>query len=150
VVPGLAFRETSSGTYWRLDAPTEVLGMALTVRAHAHDLTELVRDRAFSLSGTIDVERLATQRPIEGTLAFRFVQHGRLHYRIAFEGDDGRRYELGGQKEWSPLAPVESLTVLVASLYDASGAEIAHATLRFDARTEGWKMLKSIRLSSTG
>jgi hypothetical protein len=150
VLPGLAFRETLRGDYWRLDAPTEVFAIAMTFDARAPDLTDLVRERSFSISGTIDAERLATGRTIEGTLAMRFVQHGRLYYRTSFEGDDGHRYELGGQTEWSPLAPIASLTVLTASLYDASRAEVAHATLRFDARTEGWAMIKSLRLSSFG
>jgi hypothetical protein len=148
VFPGLAFREALAGHYWRLDAPTEVLSIAATVEAHAPDLAELARDRAFLVKGSIDVERLASGTPIEGTLAFRFAHRGRLHYRLAFEGDDGRRYELGGQKEWSPLAPIDSLGVLAASLYDAKNEEIARATLRPSAPGGAWSVLKSLRLSS--
>ena len=40
---------------------------------------------------------------------------------------------------------VDSLTILPASIYDESGAEIGRATLRFDPRTELPKSLKSIR-----
>lgn len=146
MVPGLAFRETMRGDYWRLDAPTEVLSLAVTLEARA-DVTSLLRDRELSVAGTIDAERLATARSIEGTLAFRFARDGRFHYRLRFQGDDGAAYELGGQKEWSPLAPVTSLGVLSASLYDGASGELGRATLRF---TEGgglWTVLRSVRLA---
>jgi hypothetical protein len=146
VFPGLAFRETLSGNYWRLDAPTGVLAIAVTLDASAPDLVELARDRTFSVTGTVDAERLASGKPIAGTVALRFVQHGRIHYRLAFEGDDGCRYELGGQKEWSGLAPVESLTLLEGCIYDGSGEEMARATLRFDVRADWAAWLKSFRL----
>jgi hypothetical protein len=143
VVPGLAFRETMQGDYWRLDAPTEVLSLAVTLDARA-DVTSLLRDRELSVTGTVDAERLATARSIEGTLAFRFARDGRFHYRLRFQGDNGAAYELGGQKEWSPVA---SLGVLSASLYDGSSGELGRATLRF---TEGgglWTTLRSVRLA---
>jgi hypothetical protein len=150
VLPGVAFRETMSGSYWRLDAPTQVRTLSLSLEARAPDLALLLRERAFRLRGIIDAEALATGRPVEGSLAFRFVQQGRLHYRVAFTGDDGDRYELGGQKEWSPLAPVESLSILAASLYGATGAEFAHVSLRFAARSGIWAVVKSVRLASLG
>lgn len=150
MLPGVAFRETMSGSYWRLAAPTEVRALSVSLEAGASDLAQLVRDRSFRLRGTIDVEGLATGRSLEGTLAFRFVQQGRLHYRMAFTGDDGARYELAGQKEWSALAPLDSLSVLSASLHDASGAEIAHASLRFVPRSGLWAVVKSLRIGSNG
>jgi hypothetical protein len=156
VFPGLAFSEKMSGQYWRLDAPTEVLAIALTVNARAPDLAELARERTFPVTGVIDAQGLASERPLLGTVAFRFIQQGRVHYRLAFEGDDGRRYELAGLKEWSPLAPFESLTRVAASLCDVSHAsdasdaspeEVARATLAFDLRKGGWDWLRSVRLS---
>jgi hypothetical protein len=153
VLPGLGFRETLAGSYWRLDAPRDVRPIAVALEAHAPDMAMLVRDRAFRLEGTLDARDLASAQPARGTLAFRFVQQGRLHYRLAFTGDDGCRYELGGQKEWSALAPLESLSVLAASIYDSSGIELAHATLRFDApapRAGVWSIVKSLRIGSHG
>jgi hypothetical protein len=146
VVPGLAFRESMQGTYWRLDAPTEVRSVAVTLDARA-DVTSLLRDRQLAVSGVIDVEQLATERPLEGTLAFRFARDGRFHYRLRFLGDDGGAYELGGQTEWSPLAPLSSLEVLAASLYDASNQEIGRGTLRFPARSGLWTVLRTVRLA---
>jgi hypothetical protein len=146
VLPGLAFRETMSGNYWRLDAPTDERAIAVTMDIHARDLSEAARDRVFHVTGTIDAERLASNRPVEGAVTLKLLQQGRVHYRVRFEGDDGRRYELGGQKEWSGLAPVESLTLLSASLYDQDGEEIARGTLRFDVRADWAPWLRSFRL----
>lgn len=146
MLPGLAFREAMSGRYWRLDAPENERAIAMTIDAYARDLSDLARDRTFSVTGTIDVDGIASKRPLEGTVALKFVQAGRVHYRLAFRGDDGRRYELGGQKEWSGLAPIHSLTLLDATLYGESGEEFARATLRFDERADWVTWLKSFRL----
>jgi hypothetical protein len=146
MLPGVAFRETMSGHFWRLDAPTDERAIAVALDIHARDLAVAARDRVLLVGGTIDAERLATGRPVEGTVTLKLLQQGRVHYRFGFEGDDGRRYELGGQKEWSGLAPVASLTLLTASLYGHDGEEIARATLRFDVRADWARWLRSFRL----
>jgi hypothetical protein len=144
--PGFSFRERMSGTYWRLDAPTEERAIAFDLDARADSIRRFAMDKTWIVRGTLDAEGLATERPAEGTLAFRLIDERRLPYRIAFTGDDGRSYELSGQKEWSGLSPVESMTVLPASIYGADGEELARATLRFDVRTELVPFLKSFRL----
>jgi len=64
---------------------------------------------------------------------------------MTFHGDDNQRYELGGEKEWNGFAPLESITLLAASVYDPRGDEMARATLRFDLRAEWANWLKSVR-----
>ena len=144
--PGFSFRETMSGSYWRLDAPTDEKAIAFRIEARAADLRRFARDKTWHITGTIDAEGLATARALDGTLVFKLVDERRLPYRFRFTGDDGRPYELSGQKEYSGLAPLESLTLLPASLYDEAGEEIARATLRFDARSDLGRWLKSFRL----
>jgi hypothetical protein len=145
-MPGFSFRETMSGSYWRLDAPTDERAIAFTIEARAADLRRFARDKTWRITGAVDVEGLASARPLEGTLAFKLLDERRLPYRFAFEGDDGQRYELSGQKEISPLALLDSMTVLPASLYDARGEEIGRATLRFDARRDLGRWMKSFRV----
>jgi hypothetical protein len=137
-----------SGSYWLLDAPTEERAVSLTYEAHASDLAEFVRTRTWLLAGTIDAEGLASGR-VDGTLRFAFHER-RVPYRFAFRGDDGRRYELCGQKEWTGLAPVTSMTLLPATLLDERGEELARATLRFDLRADWADLMKSIRLRLVG
>jgi hypothetical protein len=79
-------------------------------------------------------------------VGFRLIDQRRLPYRFAFEGDDGRRYELSGQKEWSGFAPLESMTLLPATLYDQGGEELGRATLRWDLRADWVRWIESFRL----
>ncbi|HEY5146469.1 MAG TPA: hypothetical protein VII82_06865 [Polyangiaceae bacterium] len=145
-MPSLSFREKMSGSYWRLDAPADERALALTFEARILDLTAFVKTRTWTLSGTIDAEGLARDQALEGKLRFALVEERRIPYRFAFRGDDGRRYELSGQKEWTGLAPVASMTLLAATLIDDRGEELGRATLRFDLRTDGVEWLKSFRL----
>lgn len=145
-MPSLSFRERMSGIYWRLDAPTEERAITVTFEAYARDVSEFLRTRVWALSGTIDAEGLARGAAIEGTLRFALLQERRLPYRVEFRGDDGRRYELSGQKEWTGLAPVASMTLLPATLLDGDGEEFARATLRFDLRADWADWMKSFRL----
>jgi hypothetical protein len=145
-MPRLSFRERMSGSYWLLDAPTDERALTLSFEAHATEVGDFLRTRTWTLAGTIDAEGLAQGREVEGTLRFALIQERRIPYRFAFRGDDGCRYELCGQKEWTGLAPVTSLTLLPATLVDDRGGEVARATLRFDLRADVVDWVKSFRL----
>jgi hypothetical protein len=143
-MPSLSYRERMSGSFWLLDAPTDERAISLSFEAHASDVGEFLRTRTWRLAGTIDAERLASRREIEGTIRLA-MQERRLPYRFAFRGDDGRRYELTGQKEWTGLAPLSSMTLLPATLVGDQGEELARATLRFDLRADWADWMKSFR-----
>jgi hypothetical protein len=143
---GFSFRQTMSGTYWLLHAPAEEHAIGFTIEAAADDVASFARNRVMHLSGTMDADQLASDRPLEGSLAMKLLDERRIAYRVAFHGDDGRAYELSGQQEWSGLSPVASLTLLPASLYDGGGHEIGRAMLRFDFWSDWKRWLKSFRL----
>jgi hypothetical protein len=145
-MPSLSFRERMSGSYWRLDAPTDELAITLSFEAQANDVAAFIRTRTWALAGTIDAEGLARSREVEGTLRFALIQERRVPYRFAFRGDDGRLYELSGQKEWTGLAPVTSMTLLPATLRDERGEELGRATLRFDLRADWADWMRSFRM----
>jgi hypothetical protein len=145
-MPSLSFREKMSGSYWLLDAPTEERALTLDFEARVASVADLVKTRTWALAGTIGAEGLARRGELEGTLRFALIEEQRVPYRFAFRGDDGRRYELSGQKEWTGLAPLVSMTLLPATLIDDRGTELARATLRFDLRTDGLEWMKSFRL----
>ena len=146
VFAGFSFRETMSGSFWWLDAPTDERALTFTIEARAGDVGRFMRDRTWCLTGTIDADGLATARPLEGTLAFKLLDERRLPYRWSFVGDDGAGYEMSGQKEWSALSPVASMTVLPATLYDSQGLELARARLRFDWRSDLGRWMRSFRI----
>jgi hypothetical protein len=150
MLPGFSFRETMSGSYFMLDAPTDERAIAFTIEARARDVARFARDKTWDVRGTIDAEKLASGAEVDGTLAFKLIDDRRLPYRLSFRGDDGKRYELSGQKEWTGLQPVGSMTVLPASVYDDSGEEIARATLRFDLRSDWGRWLRSFRIHLFG
>jgi hypothetical protein len=135
-----------SGSYWLLAAPTEERAISFTIEARAGDVRRFARDRTWRITGTIDADGVASGRALEGTLAFKLLDERRLPYRFTFRGDDGGGYELSGQKEWSGLSPVVSLTLLPATLYDAGGKELGRATLRFDWRSDLGRWMKSFRV----
>jgi hypothetical protein len=142
----LSFREKMTGNYWRLDEPTEERALTLAFEARAADVADFVRTRTWTLAGTIEAEGLAHGKALEGSIRFALLEERRVPYRFAFRGDDGRRYELSGQKEWTGLAPVASMTLLPATLLDERGEELARATLRFDLRADAFDWVKSFRL----
>ncbi len=144
-MPSVSFRETLSGSYWLLDSPVDERALTLRYEARTSRLGTFVRSRTCLLAGTIDAEQLASGCELEGTLALGQIEERRLPYRFSFRGDDGRRYQLTGQKEWSGLAPVESLTLLPATLSDEHGEELARAMLRFDLRADWTHWLSSFR-----
>lgn len=148
--PGLSFRYTMSGSYWLLDAPTDERSLDVTFAATAADLRRFAIDKTWLVRGTLTAERLATAKPIEGTLIFRILEEGRIPCRWTFRGDDGRKYELSGQIEWRGVAPIESMTHLPATLYDDAGDELGRATLRFDWRADGMNLVKSFRVHLGG
>lgn len=146
MVPGFLFRETMSGSYHLLDSPTEERAIEFTIAVKARDLRRFARDKVWQIDGEVDLEGFAARRKLEGTLGFKLLDERRLPYRFTFTGDDGKRYEFRGQKDWSPIAPVDSMTVLPASIYDDGGKEVGRATLRFDLRNDFVSWLRSFRL----
>jgi hypothetical protein len=143
---GFSFRYRMSGSYWLLEEPAEERSIEVAVEAYVADVRRFLHDKTWRLRGTITAERIASERELQGTLVFKLIDERRLPCRFLFTGDDGRRYELSGQKEWSGLAPLESITLLPASLYDHLGKEIGRANLRFDWRADGTQWMKSFRL----
>jgi hypothetical protein len=144
--PGFLFRETMRGSYHRLDEPARDRAIEFTILSQAKDMKRFAKDKLCEIEGEIVAENLAGKRPLVGTLGLKLLDERRLPYRFSFEGDDGKRYELRGQKDFTPIAPLESMTVLPASIYDESGEEIARCTLRFDLRHDLVKFLRSWKL----
>ncbi len=142
---GFELREGFSGTYYRLDRPLEDRAITISLRLGVDGLRRFAKDRCMKAEGTIIAEELADQgRPLEGTAAMKLFDERRVPYDLAFEGDDGRWYRLRGQRDFF-VHDARSLTVLPASIYDDTGAEIARAVMRFDPRTELPAFVKSFR-----
>jgi hypothetical protein len=143
---GFSSRETLRGSYWLLDAPTDERAISVSIEAVARDLAVFARDKILCVTGTIDAERLASARPLEGKIAFRLLDERRISHHFRFVGENGAAYQLLGQKEFRGLSPIDSLTLLPASLCDDEGEEIGRATLRLDLRADWAAWVKNFRV----
>lgn len=147
---GFELSESLSGSWYRLDDPTTDRAIRYTLRLGVAGLRRFLKERKLEARGTIFIEGLAEGdvdegRPLFGTLVWRLIDEKRVPYDLELQGDDGKHYRLRGQRDFFLHDAVDSLTILPASIYDESGAEIGRATLRFDPRTELPATLKSIR-----
>jgi hypothetical protein len=147
---GFELSESLSGSWYRLDDPTTDRAIRYTLKLGVSGLRRFMKERRLDAKGTIFIEGLAEGevdegRPLFGTIVWRLIDEKRVPYDLELQGDDGKHYRLRGQRDFFLHDAVASLTVLPASIYDESGAEIGRATLRFDPRTELPTMLKSIR-----
>lgn len=142
-------REPLRGSYFLFDAQTETRAAEATLHVRGHVVRGALGDRKIDISGNVRFEKLAEDAALEGTIAFRLPDEGRLPYEFSFTGDDGRRYAVRGQKDFLPIGPASSLSTLPFSLYDDGETEIGRGTLRFDWRADYGKFLRSLRLRPT-
>jgi hypothetical protein len=146
---GFELAESLSGSYYRLDEPFRDHGMRISLRLGVNGMRRFLRERKVEAKGLIFAERLAEREtdgvPLEGTLTMKLFDEKRIPYDLSFEGDDGRRYRLRGQRDFFVHDAVDSLTILPASLYDHAGIETGRAMLRFDPKTDLGPLVKSFR-----
>ena len=147
---GFELSESLSGSWYRLDDPTTDRAIRYTLKLGVSGLRRFMKERKLDAKGTIFIEGLAEGegsegRPLFGTIVWRLIDEKRVPYDLELQGDDGKHYRLRGQRDFFIHDAVDSLTILPASIYDESGAEIGRATLRFDPRTALPVTLKSIR-----
>jgi hypothetical protein len=142
---GFELSESFSGSYHLFASPFEEHAIAIALRLGVDGLRRFVRERKIGAEGTIHAEGLAVNATLTGTVTMRLFDERRVPYDLAFEGDDGKRYELRGQRDFHVHDAAGSLTILPASLYDELDEEIGRAVLRFDPRTELKTTVKSFR-----
>lgn len=149
VAPGHAFtfRETMSGTCRLASDPDRERSIVFTVTARSPRLGEFLGHRAVKIEGTIDIEGLATARPLVGTLGMDVVLTRRIPYDFTFTGDDGAAYRFTGEKKVRVTALLETMSRLPAVLLGAGGETVADAELWFDLRGDLVTFLRSFSLT---
>lgn len=144
---GFRFRETMAGSFYTLAVPTDEREMSFSITAHAETIRGFMRDQKAQIEGVISAEGFCDHRPLRGTVTIRPFKERRLSYDFFFGADDGQKYHFVGEKDIVPVAPIHSMTVLPAHIYDATDEEVARATVRFDLRNDLWSFLRSYRLT---
>jgi hypothetical protein len=142
---GFTFAETMSGTF-ELDAePGVVRPLRFDVTAHAESTRKHFSDGKASLRGIIRAAPLASAADAEGTITIRPIGQRIIRYELAFVGDDGKQYELVGQKDINWRSPLKTFTELPAEILDEEHRRVATCKTAFDVKNDLWSFLRSFR-----
>ena len=133
---GFEFQEVMSGTYTRTGHPSQTGELRISARAHAGDALRHLRDGMATLEGTLDMEKIADDVPLVGTIEIKPLTKKIIRYDFSFTGNDGQPYRFTGQKDIRFTDFVTTMTTLKGTVVDGSGQEIATATLRFDVKAD--------------
>ena len=95
------------------------------------------------------------QRVADNPLADRAYRYGArgsgrrgrriIRYGLQFTGDDGKPYELVGQKDIRWRDPIHSFTFLPAEILDRGHRRIGTCRTTFDLKRHWWGFLRSFR-----
>lgn len=142
---GFEFRETMSGSY-RLDAsPDRERAISFTVGVRVSELGKFLRDKRAAIQGAIEMEGFANHRACRGTMVMDPLIGKLVGYELTFANDEGRTHRLVGQKTVEFTRFLHTMTTLPAQIVDEEGRRVGVATLRFDARSDLGRFLKSFR-----
>jgi len=142
---GFEFAETMAGTF-ELDAPPGVRHpFRFEVAAHADSLRKHLGDGKAELTGTIYAPPIAEGAHATGVITIRPIGQRIIRYELAFVGDDGKGYEMIGQKDIRWTSPLRTFTELPAEILDEDHRRVATCKTTFDLKNHWWSFLRSFR-----
>lgn len=141
---GFEFAETMAGTL-ELDGTPGTHPFRFEITAFAESTRQHLVDGKADVSGVIYAPPIVEGAPVSGVITIRPVGQRIIRYELAFVGDDGRGYELTGQKDIKWTSPLRTFTELPAEIRDDSGRLVAKCKTRFDLKNHGWSFLRSFR-----
>ena len=144
---GFEFAETMAGTLELDDKPGVRHPFRFEVTARADSARKHIRDGKAELVGTIHAPPIAEGAPLTGVITIRPIGQRIIRYELSFVGDDGKAYELVGQKDIRWTAPFRTFTELPAEILDEDHRRIATCQVRFDTKKHGLSFLRSFRPS---
>jgi hypothetical protein len=142
---GFEFAETMAGTIEWDAEPGKKHPFKFEIRAHAPSTREHFATGRANITGIVSAPPHADHAEAEGTIVIRPIGKRIIRYELAFVGDDGKRYELVGQKDIRYTRLLETWTTLPAEILDESGRRVATCLTRFDYRNDWWSFLRSFR-----
>jgi len=142
---GFQFAETMAGTIEMDAEPGTKRPFKFQVTAHAGSTRAHLKDGKAELHGTIHAPPLAEAAEASGTITIRPIGQRIIRYELVFVGDDGKTYELVGQKDIRWLSPLKTFTQLPAEILDEDHRRVGTCQTSFDLRHDGWSFLRSFR-----
>lgn len=142
---GFSFAETMSGTVeWDKD-PGKQHPFSFTISVHAESTRDHMKTGVAEVRGMVHAPPVAAGAKADGTITIRPVGQRIIRYELAFTGDDGRRYEVVGQKDIQYRRLLATWTTLPLEILDDEHRRVATCLTRFDLRRQGLSFLKSFR-----
>jgi hypothetical protein len=142
---GFRFAETMAGTVEWDAEPGVRHPFRFEVTAHAASARDHLSTGRASLRGTVHAPPRAGAANAEGTITIRPLGARLIRYELTFTGDDGKRYELVGQKDIDWRRPLATFTTLPAEILDEDHRRVATCLTRFDVGKDLWSFLRSFR-----
>ena len=142
---GFQFSETMAGTVEWDASPGARQPFSFEVTAEAESTRSHLRDGKAALRGVVHAPPIAAAGVAEGVITIRPLGQRIIRYELAFRGDDGRTYQVVGQKDIRLSAPVESFTYLPAEILDDQQRRVGVCEARFDHKRDLWSFLRSFR-----
>lgn len=142
---GFQFAETMAGTVEWDDKPGVRHPFRFEITAQAESTRSHLKDGKAAIRGLIYAPPCAEGVDAEGTITIRPLGQKLIRYELSFVGDDGKPYELVGQKDIRFLSPIKSFTQLPAEILDEEHRRVATCRTTFDLKHDWWSFLRSFR-----
>lgn len=144
---GFQFAETMQGTVEWAARPGAKHPFSFDVTVAAESTRSHLRDGKATLRGVVHAPPLTRAAAAQGVITIRPIGQRIIHYQLRFTADDGKTYELIGQKDIRLRTLVRSFTYLPADILDLEHRRIGTCEVRFDLARDGWSFLRSFRRS---
>jgi hypothetical protein len=142
---GFQFAETMTGTVEWEARPGARQPIRFSITATASSTRQHLADGRAEVRGTLHAPPIAEGVDVEGVITIRPVGQRIIRYELAFVGDDGKHYELVGQKDIRWRSPLKTFTHLPAEILDEEHRRVATCEIAFDLKKDGWSFLRSFR-----
>jgi hypothetical protein len=142
---GFQFAETMTGTFELDAAPGVQHPFKFEVTVHAESTRKHLADGKAQVRGMVYAAPIAAAADFEGVMTIRPLGQRIIRYEMSFVGDDGKPYEMVGQKDIDWRAPLRTFTTLPAEILDEDHRRVATCKTLFDAKNDLWSFLRSFR-----
>ncbi len=142
---GFQFAETMAGTVEWDAQPGKKHPFRFEITAEADSTRQHLRDGQARIRGLIYAPPCADGADCDGTITIRPLGQKIIRYELAFLGDDGKGYELVGQKDIRFRSPLRTFTYLPAEILDEEHRRVATCETRFDLQRDFWQFVRSFR-----
>lgn len=141
---GFQFAEEMSGSIeWDAEpGVTHPFKFAVTIVAES--TLQHLKDGRAAVHGTITAPPRADAVPVEGLIIIRPIGQKVIRYELSFVGDDGKTYELVGQKDILYRHMSRTMRYLPADILDEDHRRVATCKVHFDPK-DTWSFVRSFR-----